>query len=110
MTEAIFQELYDEIFNPSTFYYTIDGVAYMAYSQSVPNTATDRSEIEFYLFLLVNKESTRSEQQTVYEGLSGSFTFCINVIIFIMIAALCLSLLIAFLTGWRITRSVQVMT
>ena len=62
MTEDKFQELYDEIFNPLTFDYTIDGVTYMAYSQSVPPTATERSQIEFYLFLLVDKDSMTSEQ------------------------------------------------
>ena len=61
MTDQIFTELYDEIFNPKTFDYNIDGVVYMAYSQRVPPTVTDREDIDFYLFLLVEKESTWSE-------------------------------------------------
>ena len=110
MTDQIFTELYDEIFNPLTFDYEIDGVTYMAYSQSVPPTATERSQITFYLFLLVNKESTRANQVTVEGNVQSSLIFCFYLVLFTLITALCISLLIAFLAGWRITRSVRVMT
>ena len=60
MTETIFSDLYDNgrIFEELVFDYDIDGITYMAYSQSVPATATTIAEIEFFLFLLQNKAET----------------------------------------------------
>ena len=45
MTQAIFDELIEEIFNPEVFDYILDGETYMAYSQPVPPTATNRDDI-----------------------------------------------------------------
>lgn len=58
MTQAIFEELLEEIFNPLVFDYIIDGETYTAYSQPVPPTAINREDIQFFIMLLVNKKET----------------------------------------------------
>lgn len=66
MTEDIFFELYKEIFNESVFEYLQgDGVTYMTYSQRVPSYVQDRKDIQFYLFLIQDKQSVLDDQTQV---------------------------------------------
>ena len=71
ITETIFSDLYDNgrIFEETVFDYDIDGVTYMAYSQSIPTTATTTSEIEFFLFLLKEKSGTLYKQEEIQSNL-----------------------------------------
>ena len=55
MTEQIFNQQINVIFESEVFTYVINGKNYMTYSQAVPPDVTTRGEIDFYLILLVEQ-------------------------------------------------------
>ena len=63
MTQEIFDKLYTEIFTPDAFdFVSGEGeITYMGYSQRVPPDA-EEDEIQFYLFLLVEKSLVQQSQ------------------------------------------------
>ena len=110
ITADIFDELIREIFKPSVFDYEVDGVVYMAYSQSVPPTATTKEEIQFYLLLMIKKDQARVAQIKLDENRGSVFDQCILIVLIGLLLVITTTMLIAWHTGWKIVRPVADMT
>ena len=105
MTDQIFQQLFDEIKNPTVFDYEIDGVIYAAYSQSVPTDAVG-DEIDYYIFLAVDKSSLQDDQIALQTNLDNELILCHIMIQIILTAVLGVVLFIAWWMGQRIVRPI----
>lgn len=98
MTEEIFLELENNIKNPTVFDYEKDGVTYAAYSQSVPIDAVG-DEIQYYIYLIVDKEYMQSDQSEMQTDLDDEVLLCILVILIMLTAVLALVQFIAWYLG-----------
>ena len=62
LPEADFQTNIDNLFVETVFTSEINGEEYRIYSQAVPATATEISEVQFYLFFLLKKENAPASE------------------------------------------------
>ena len=110
MTEEIFDKLYTEIFTPMPFDFIGDnGVTLVGYSQRVPVDAT-LEEIEFYLFILIEKSILEGSQTILAEELHTKFLLCFNIVAAGLAIAMAMTLATAFFMGWRIVRPIGAVT
>ena len=65
MTQDIFSELSNNLFDPVVVEYTFNDVTYAGYSQPIPSTATQFDEVDFYIIILEDKDVLLQDQNEI---------------------------------------------